>query len=111
MVGDAEGVEACCTVEIDQFAKRELPVAPRRVSVKLAEEEGRIRTHLAVSVPGVSSEKSVVLLIVTSAKPGCTGSAACHAITLLAIAGGSRPATSQPATAAQSGTPTTASAR
>ena len=39
MVGDAEHVEAVAPVEIDDLAERQLPVAPGRVRVQLAEQE------------------------------------------------------------------------
>jgi hypothetical protein len=46
VVSDTEDIEARAAVEIDQLAKRKLPVAPRCVSVKLAEEERRTHTQL-----------------------------------------------------------------
>jgi hypothetical protein len=38
MVGHAEDVEAATSVEVDEVANGEDPVAPRRVCVQLAEE-------------------------------------------------------------------------
>src|SRR5205814_4773808 len=54
VVGDAEDVEPGASVEIHELGKRQFAVAPRRVSVELAQESRRPGSHLAVSVPAAS---------------------------------------------------------
>ena len=39
MVGDGQHVEAVLPVQVDELGKRQVPVTPRRMCVKLAEQQ------------------------------------------------------------------------